>query len=61
MLLTPERREMLYRICLLEPALDRALDWMLPLYPQVIPGTRAGIYGRFVRLHKLPELSDLRT
>ena len=63
MLLTPERREMLCHICLLEPAaLDRALDWMLPLYPQVIePGTRAGIYGRFVRLHKLPELSDLRT
>lgn len=63
LLLTPERREMLCRICLLEPAaLDRVLDWMLPLYPQVIePGTRAGVYGRFVRLRKMPELSDLRT
>lgn len=50
-------------ICLLEPAaLDRALDWMLPLSPQVIePGTRAGVYGRFVRLRKMPKLSDLRT
>jgi len=63
LLLTPERREMLCHVCLLEPAaLDRALDWMLPLYPQVIePGTRAGVYGRFVRLHKMPELSDLIT
>lgn len=63
LLLTPERREMLCHICLLEPAaLDRALDWMLPLYPQVIePGTGAGFYGRFVRLHKIPELRDLRT
>ncbi len=53
---------MLSRACLLEPtALDRALDWMLPLYPQVIePGTHAGVYGRFVRLRKMPELSDLR-
>ena len=61
LLLTPARREMLCRVCLLDPvALDRALDWMLPLYPQVVePGTRTGAYGRFVRLHKMPELSDL--
>jgi len=61
LLLTPERREMLCRVCLLDStALDRALDWMLPLYPEVIePGTRTGAYGRFVRLHKMPELSDL--
>lgn len=63
LLLTPERREMLCRICLLEPAaLDRVLDWMLPLYREVVePGTRTGAYGRFVRLRKMPELSDLRT
>jgi len=63
LLLTPERREMLCRVCLLEPtALDRALDWMLPLYPEVVePGTRTGAYGRFVRLRKMPELSDLGT
>lgn len=63
LLLTPERREMLCRICLLEPsALDRVLDWMLPLYPEVVePGTRTGAYGRFVRLRKMPKLSDLRT
>jgi len=63
MLLPPERRAMICQICLLEPAaLDRALDWMLPLYPEVVePGTRTGAYGRFVRLHKVPELSDLAT
>ena len=62
LLLTPERREMLCHVCLLEPAvLDRALDWMLPLYPEVVePGTGAGVYGRFVRLRKVPELRDLR-
>jgi hypothetical protein len=63
LLLTPERRELLCRVCLLDPmALDRALDWMLPLYPEVIePGTRTGAYGRFVRLKKYPELQDLVT
>jgi len=63
LLLTPERREMLCRVCLLEQtALDRALDWMLPLYPAIVePGTRTGTYGRFVLLRKIPELSDLKT
>lgn len=63
MLLTSERREMICRICLLESnALDRALDWMLPLYPEVVePGTRTGAYGRFVLLRKMPALSDLVT
>jgi len=63
MRLTPERRTMICQVCLLEPtALDRALDWMLPLYPEVVePGTRTGAYGRFVRLRKVPELSDLAT
>ncbi len=61
LLLTPQRRELLCRVCLLEPtALDRVLDWMLPLYPEVVePGTRTGAYGRFVRLRKMPELGDL--
>lgn len=61
LLLTPERREDICRVCLLEPsALDQALDWMLPLYSRIVePGTTAGIYGRFLRFHKWPELSDL--
>lgn len=60
-LLTRETREAICRLCLLEPtAFDRALDWMLPIFPRVIaPGTTAGFYGRFVRLHKLPELADV--
>jgi len=60
-LLTPERRDALCQICLLEPsALDRALDWALPAFPTVIsPGTTAGYYGRFVRLHKRPTFEDL--
>lgn len=61
LLLTPERRESLCRVCLLDPAaLDPVLDWMLPLYPTVVrPGTGAGVYGRFVRFLKWPELGDL--
>lgn len=61
LLLTPERREALCRLCLLEPnALDRSLDYMLPIYPEVLEeGTTAGVYGRFVHLKKWPELSDL--
>lgn len=60
-LLSHETREAICRVCLLEPtAFDRALDWMIPIFPQVIaPGTTAGFYGRFVRLHKLPELADV--
>lgn len=60
-LLTPERREAACRACLLDPAaLDRVLDWTLPLYPAVIrPGTGAGVYGRFIRFLKWPELRDL--
>jgi hypothetical protein len=61
LLLTTERRDLLCRVCLLDPAaLDRVLDWMLPLYPEVVePGTRTGAYGRFVQLRKMPELNDL--
>ena len=60
-LLSREKREAICRVCLLEPdALDRALDWMIPIYPDVIePGTSAGFYGRFIRLHKIPTLADV--
>jgi len=60
-LLTPDRRASLCRVCLLDPvALDRVLDWTLPLYSGIIrPGTGAGVYGRFVRFLKWPELQDL--
>lgn len=60
-LLTPERREMICKVCLLDPSvLDRTLDWTLPLYPAVmVAGTSAGAYGRFLRLLKWPEMSDL--
>lgn len=60
-LLTPERREAMSRVCLLEPsALDRVWDWMLPNYPEVVqPGTSAGTYGRFLRFLKWPEIGDL--
>lgn len=61
MLLTPERRDAICRLCLLEPAaLDRTLDWMLPTYPTVVvPGTSAGTYGRFLRFLKWPTMADL--
>lgn len=60
-LLSRDKRDAICRLCLLEPdALDRALDWMIPIYPNVIePGTSAGFYGRFVRLHKIPTLADI--
>lgn len=60
-LLTPEKRESISKICLIDPnAFDRVLDWALPIYPHLIaPGTTAGFYGRFVRLHQLPELKDV--
>jgi hypothetical protein len=54
MLISPQRRDEISRLCLLNPLeFDRMLDWMLPVYPQFISqGTRAGSYGRFVRLHR---------
>lgn len=60
-LLTREKREALCKICLLSPeALDRVLDWAIPTFPNLIsPGTRAGSYGRFVRLHKIPTVEDV--
>ena len=61
LLLTPPRRDAICRLCLLEPAaLDRALNWMLPLYPAVVvPGTTAGTYGRFLRFLRWPTLADV--
>lgn len=61
LLLTPPRREAICRLCVLEPAaLDKTLNWMLPLYPQIVqPGTTAGTYGRFLRFLKWPTLADL--
>ncbi len=60
-LLTREKRETLCKACLLSPeALDRVLDWAIPTFPSLIsPGTRAGSYGRFVRLHKIPAVEDV--
>lgn len=60
-LLSREKRDSICKICLLEPnALDRALDWMIPIFPAVIAsGTSAGFYGRFIRLHKIPALEDV--
>ena len=57
--LTPARREAICRLCLLEPAtLDRALDRTIPAFPAFIePGTRAGAYGRFVRLKTVPTIA----
>jgi hypothetical protein len=61
LLLTPERREKISKLCLIDPtALDKVLDWMLPTYPEIIqPGTRAGAYGRFIRFRKWPQIEDL--
>lgn len=61
MLLTPERRDAICKLCLLEPAtLDQTLDWMLPIYPEIVePGTTSGIYGRFLRFIKWPAFEDL--
>lgn len=60
-LLTREKREALCKACLLSSeALDRVLDWAIPTFPALLsPGTRAGVYGRFVRLHKIPTLKDV--
>jgi hypothetical protein len=61
LLLTPERREAISKLCLIDPsALDKVLDWMLPIYPKIVqPGTRAGAYGRFIRFQKWPQVEDL--
>ena len=60
LLLSRERRELVCRLCLLDPAsLDRTLDWMLPRFPAVIEsGEKAGFYGRSIRFRKLPTIED---
>ncbi|HMR68239.1 MAG TPA: hypothetical protein PKE64_29870 [Anaerolineae bacterium] len=60
-LITPPRREAICRLCLLEPnSLDSVLDWMLPNYPKVVlPGTSAGVYGRYLRFLRWPQIIDL--
>ena len=60
-LLTEEKRAFLCKLCFLdEQALDAALDWSLPEYPDLAQeGTRIGSYGRFVRVWKMPSLEDL--
>lgn len=61
LLLTPEKRTALCKMVLLNPqALDRSLDWMMPLYPRLIqPGTRTGSYGQSIRLLKIPTPEDV--
>lgn len=61
LLLTPEKRTALCRLGLLNPqALDRSLDWMLPLYPHLIQsGTQTGSYGRSIRLLRIPTMEDV--
>jgi hypothetical protein len=60
-LLTRDKREMLCRLCLLDPdSLDPTLDWMLPRFPDIVQkGDDAGYYGRYIRLLKLPTLEDI--
>lgn len=61
LLLSREKREQICRLCLLDPdALDQTLDWALSIFPHLAEdGTSAGVYGRFIRLHKLPTLVDV--
>lgn len=61
LLLSRERREALCQLCLLEPAtLDRLLDSVIGTYPAYLSqGTRAGTLGRFLRLLRLPRLTDV--
>jgi hypothetical protein len=61
LLLSPERRQALCRICLLEPtALDRALDRALPAFAALVePGTRTGAYGRFLRIKAFPTIEAI--
>jgi len=60
-LLTPERREKIAKLCLLEPnSLDSSLKWVLAKYRSIIQsGTGAGTYGRFVRFIQWPQVTDL--
>lgn len=61
LLLARPQREVLCRLCLLDPKFfDRTLDWLLPRFPKIILSEdKAGFYGRSIRLRKLPSLKDL--
>jgi hypothetical protein len=61
LLLTPECRNAICRMALLDPVhLDRLLDWLTPIYPQFLSaGTRTGSYGRFLRLTTLPTIEEV--
>lgn len=60
-LLSDELKEELCRVCLLDPDyFDPTLDWMLPLYSDIITADpEVGYYGRYVRLQRLPSIEDL--
>jgi hypothetical protein len=60
-LLSPEKRDVICRICLLDKRdFDQTLDWIMPAYPDVVqPGTTAGSYGRFIRMLKIPTIEDV--
>ena len=59
--LTPERRELVSQICMVDPeSLNQLLDWLFTEYPAFVqPGTKTGSYGRFIRLTGSPHLKDL--
>jgi hypothetical protein len=61
LLLDAELRTDIARLCLIEPAtFDRRLDQVVTAFPQALaPGSRAGAYGRFVRLHAFPTIDML--
>jgi hypothetical protein len=61
LLLDAELRNDIARLCLIEPAtFDRRLDQAVAAFPQALaPGSRAGAYGRFVRLHAFPTIELL--
>jgi len=61
-LLTPPRREMISKLCLLDlNDLDKVINWTLTKYPSlVVAGTTSGVYGRFLRFLKWPTIADLR-
>lgn len=60
-LLSAELQETICRACLLDPDyFDQTLNWMLPLYPDIISSdNEIGYYGRYIRLHKRPTLEDI--
>lgn len=61
MLLLDDKLNAICQLCLLDPqVLTRSLDWMVPLYPQLVqPGTRTGSYGRSIRLLEMPTLNEV--